>query len=422
MMLVDGVLWIQTDTANGQPLAGAGGDDARSAEEEAAKKAAEEETARKAAEEEAARRAAEEEAARKAAEEEAAKKAAEEGAAKKAAEEEAAKKAAEEGAAKKAAEEEAAKKAAEEETARKAAEEEAARRAVEEEEEAARKAAEEEAARKAAEEETAKKAAEEEAANKAAEEEAARKAAEEEAARKAAEEEAARKAAEEAARKAAEEEAARKAVEEEAARKAAEEAAREAAEEEAAKAAARRPSHVVVCPALVAVSVCELRQINHFNPQPSHLQDTFSPGIWRCEFQFGSNQIQRNPVAITPPFLIEVTCGSRVGPRKPETCHVNTKLFHELHGLVSKKAVGVSSIFVTLLLGPTWHGMRKRHLFQTPLNVWINQVKAQQTRPEARAKEKQKVPVQALPIFWRFLSNWVSKLLGGWNLVLGCSY
>eukprot|EP00434_Breviolum_minutum_P016863 symbB.v1.2.014878.t1/scaffold1098.1/size138148/10 len=175
-------------------LGDAGGDDARSAEEEAAKKAAEEETARKAAEEEAARRAAEEEAARKAAEEEAAKKAAEEGAAKKAAEEGAAKKAAEEGAAKRQLKRKQPSKAA-----RRGSSQKAARR---------EKAAEEEAARKAA-------------------EEAARKAAEEEAARKAAEEEAARKA-----------------VEEEAARKAAEEAAREAAEEEAAKAAARRPSHV----------------------------------------------------------------------------------------------------------------------------------------------------------------------------------
>ena len=99
---------------------------------------------------------------------------------------------------------------------------------------------------------------------------------------------------------------------------------------------------------------------------------------------------------------------------------MNTKLLHELHGLVSKKAVVVSSI----CYAPPWSYLTWE-AETAPLSdppKCLNQVKAQQTRPEARAKEKQKVPVQALPMFWQFLSNWVSKLLGGWNLVLGCSY
>ena len=214
-------------------------EDAKKAEEAAAKKAADEAAAKKKAEEAAAaKKAADDAAAKKAADEAAAKKAADEAAAKKVAEEAAAKKAADEAAAKKVAEEAAAKKAVEEAAAaKKAADEAAAKKAADEA--AAKKAAEEAAAKKAADEAAAKKAADEAAAKKkAADEAAAKKAADEAAAKKAADEAAAKKKAEEAAaaKKVADEAAAKKAADEAAAKKKAEEAAaKKAADEAAAK-------------------------------------------------------------------------------------------------------------------------------------------------------------------------------------------
>jgi hypothetical protein len=134
--------------------------EAKKAEEEAAKEAAKKEKEAKKAEEEAAKEAAKKEKEAKKAEEEAAKEAAKKEKEAKKAEEEAAKEAAKKAKEAKKAEEEAAKEAAKKEKEAKKAEEEAAKK------EKAAKKAEEEAAKEAAKKEKAAKKAEEEAAKK----------------------------------------------------------------------------------------------------------------------------------------------------------------------------------------------------------------------------------------------------------------